>query len=152
MFNFSLFHKCSPHIFHNTSLYCTFILCYMELTNLSWSSFFKLLICNISFLTSQKIPEYPKGQSQVTVFPSFMTHCPPCRHGLLSQGPKPFWQCVPVKPVAHTHLDSDNRSYMGGNTHVLLDCDMDFLGKLLEGNRGHDKDLTHEMKPMYLWE
>ena len=69
------------------------------------------------FLTSQKIPEYPVGQLQVTVFPSSSTHWPPCWQGALSQGLGPFWQYFPEKPGGHKHLDPDIWSYMG--QHIL---------------------------------
>lgn len=66
--------------------------------------------CFVSFLTSQKIPECPAGQLHVAVRPSASTHCPPCRHGALSQGLGPVWQYFPEKPDGHKHLDPDSWS------------------------------------------
>lgn len=63
--------------------------------------------------TSQEIPEYPTGQMQVGVLPSFSTHCPPFRQGALSQGLEPFSQYFPENPGEHKHLDPDNWSFVG---------------------------------------
>lgn len=79
-----------------------------------------ILQTNKSCLTSQKIPEYPMGQLQVTVLPSFSTHCPPCRQGELSQGLGPFWQYFPEKPGGHKHLDPDTWSYWGRYTVYVI--------------------------------
>lgn len=66
------------------------------------------------FPTSHKFPEYPAGQTQVTVLPSVSTHSPPCRQGALSHGLGVFWQYTPDKPGGHVHLDPDTRSFMKG--------------------------------------
>lgn len=71
--------------------------------------------------TSQKFPEYPVGQLQVTVLSSFSTHCPPCRQGALSHRRWRFWQCFPENPGGHTHLDPDTWSCMGQNIQLWSD-------------------------------
>ncbi len=105
---------------------------------------------NEGCLTSQKIPEYPTGQLQAKVLPSFSTHCPPCRQGVLSQGLGSFWQYFPENPGGHKHLDPDTWSYVGQYMLFMCNRESDYIkcgkGDVCHGSATGNETFASENK------